>query len=303
MRIVGLLFGAVACLPIGSNSRSCAWGDHPAAQCDDDAYTWNGAYPECARFQYADGTPIPCQGSVDADYCSFEGDAAGSKSPQPASYHVHVFMPNTDCRDCDEDFQKERSGFTFEGGMALRQELAEQLNKLSAQIRGRAMKDPIDAQRAGSDPSYNQCGDVYNIVAGAPANYHDEPCAFEVDAVTEVRGPFANPDTRQGYPNYSFFVPGDFWLPGLLARVKSWLQSVSDRYGAYDVLLHPNTGCEVRDHIEEKSIEWLGKAYPLNGAIFSCEALGCNQACPANVTRLEPPANCSWKSGVVSVIV
>jgi aromatic ring-cleaving dioxygenase len=65
---------------------------------------------------------------------------------------------------------------------------------------------------------------------------------------------------------------------------------VRSEYGAYDVLLHPNTGCEVRDHAEERSIDWLGSSYPLSIDVFSCNALGCNQACPST---LPPPANCS----------
>lgn len=59
-----------------------------------------------------------------------------------------------------------------------------------------------------------------------------------------------------------------------------------------DVLVHPNTGCEVRDHIEAASITWLGSPHPLLASVFSCRALGCNQACAAARRPLVPPAHC-----------
>merc|ERR1712159_623846 len=143
----------------------------------------------------------------------------------------------------------ERRGFNYSEAMTLRSELAHQLNKLTSQITGEPQRDPIDVERAGVDPSYNQCGSTYHIVAGAPANFHNEPCIFEVDDVKKG-GPFTDPKTGGGYPNFSFFIPSEFWLPGLLASVRQWLHSVSSKYGQYDVLIHPNTGCEVRDHAE-----------------------------------------------------
>merc|ERR1712224_31050 len=140
---------------------------------------------------------------------------------------------------------------------------------------GKELLDPINVTRAKMDPTYDQCIDIYNIAAGAPANFHNEPCIYEVDMVKE-RGPFTDPATGGGYPNFSFFIPGETWLPGLLQMVMDWLEK---NRGQYDVLIHPNTGCEVRDHMEEQSISWLGKSYPLLPRVFSCRALGCNQAC------------------------
>jgi hypothetical protein len=177
--------------------------------------------------------------------------------------------------------------------MQFRRDLSEQLNLITKRITGQLPRDPIDLEMAQSDPSYNQCEDTYNIVAGAPANFHSEPCIFEVDAVKE-QGPFTDPDTLKGYPNYSFFIPGDFWLPGLLHMLREWLLSTRRRYaGRYDILIHPNTGCEVRDHAEERSIEWMGKSHPLLVSAFSCNALGCNQACPRVGASPPAPANCS----------
>jgi hypothetical protein len=154
-------------------------------------------------------------------------------------------------------------------------------------IRGSPARDPIDTVRAAQDPSYNQCGDRYHIAAGAPANYHTEPCIFESDLVKE-RGPFTDPATGLGYPNYSFFLPGITWLPDLLVRLRTWLRHLANAYIEYDMLIHPNTGCEVRDHIEQRSFEWLGRALPLLPTVFSCRALGCNQACPGS----SPPQGC-----------
>lgn len=74
-----------------------------------------------------------------------------------------------------------------------------------------------------------------------------------------------------------------------------------ERWGAYNMLLHPNTGCEVRDHVEQRSIRWLGEPrLPLLPEVFSCRALGCNQACPDAGTGAPrpPPANCSWRQPI-----
>eukprot|EP00427_Karlodinium_veneficum_P007519 CAMPEP_0169093762 /NCGR_PEP_ID=MMETSP1015-20121227/17607_1 /TAXON_ID=342587 /ORGANISM="Karlodinium micrum, Strain CCMP2283" /LENGTH=201 /DNA_ID=CAMNT_0009154419 /DNA_START=136 /DNA_END=738 /DNA_ORIENTATION=+ len=127
--------------------------------------------------------------------------------------------------------------------------------RFTLRIKGKPPVDPINVERARWDLDYNQCGDAYNIVAGAPANFHDEPCIFEVDAVKKG-GPFTNPESKKGYPNYSFFIPGHFWMPGLYQMLKAWIETLASKYGKYDVLFHPNTGCEVRDHMEERSVEW-----------------------------------------------
>mmetsp|Transcript_90015 Transcript_90015/g.141046 ORF Transcript_90015/g.141046 Transcript_90015/m.141046 type:complete len:312 (+) Transcript_90015:77-1012(+) len=272
---------------------TCAWNSSKMdTTCANGDYTWQHAYPKCSLFQYDDRTPIPCQGRVHAEFCHYTGSYANSTPPRPASWHIHVFFPNPNCTNCSQAFTREHLGFTFEEAMLLRQEIAEQLNRFTLRIKGKPPVDPINVERARWDLDYNQCGDAYNIVAGAPANFHDEPCIFEVDAVKKG-GPFTNPESKKGYPNYSFFIPGHFWMPGLYQMLKAWIETLASKYGKYDVLFHPNTGCEVRDHMEERSVEWLGVKRSLFPDIFSCHSLGCNQACPANGTRLRPPADCS----------
>ena len=266
---------------------TCVWGDEDL-RCQEERY--KSIYPDCALYQYANLEPIPCVGLPNAGYCD------SSQYPTPpaaASWHVHIFLPNVNCTNCTDLFTKERANFTFDGGMRLRQEMASFLNSQAATLRGRPMRDPMDADRAQSDAKYCQCIDVYHLEAGAPANYHDEPCIYEVDAVKEL-GPFTDPESDLGYPNYSFFIPSDFWLPGLKDSLIDWLQRLRarGRYREYGVLVHPNTGCEARDHVDASSpdITWLGQVLPLQPAIFSCNALGCNQACPS---KAPPPANCS----------
>jgi hypothetical protein len=189
---------ALATAASGSLPATCVWnGSSREPQCETSAYRW--AYPECALFQYADLTPIPCQGLVHGDFCKYDGAYGNSTPPLPASWHVHVFFPNPRCTNCSLDFTSERRDFTYEGAMRMRRDLAEQLNLLNRLIKGSNPLDPIDLDRALNDPDYNQCGSSYNIVAGAPANYHTEPCIFEVDAVKKG-GPFTDPSTGSLQP-------------------------------------------------------------------------------------------------------
>ena len=282
-------------------SPNCAWlATSNDPRCSDPAYA--GPYPSCALYQSDDRSPIPCQGLVGAGYCEFTGPHANSTPPTPASWHVHLFFPNVNCTNCTSDYTSERPGFTYAGAMQLRGQLSSQLNAWTEALTGRPPRDPISAERAAADASYNQCGDTYRIVAGAPANYHPEPCIFEVDAYKRP-GPFTDPATRLGYPNYSFLLPGATWMPGLLALLEAWLLALGPAWGQYDVLLHPNTGCEVRDHVEPRSIRWLqGTPRALLPEVFSCRALGCNQACPEHGSQpLPAPANCSHGSARAGV--
>ena len=99
--------------------------------------------------------------------------------------------------------------------MLYRKMIAEKLNELSREGR-------IDVYRAARDPNYNQCGNEFFITAGAPANYRSLPCIFEVDA-TKKGGPFTDPSSGMGYPNYSFLLPGSAWMDGLVDSMRSWI--------------------------------------------------------------------------------
>ena len=203
---------------------TCAWGDsHALPTCTSANYA--GRYPRCALWQYASRQPIPCGGLVNAEDCVFYDGANATARPTPASWHVHVFFPNPACTNCSLSFSSERPGFTFDGSMAYRGLMAARLNALSTRITGHPPRAPIDAHRAGADPAYSACEDDYHIVAGAPANYHREACIFEVDAVKR-RGPFTDPKTGLGYPNWSFFLPGSVWMPNMVEELITWLRAV-----------------------------------------------------------------------------
>ena len=284
------------CAAVGATSAptgfNCVWdapdNDH---RCNEASY--GGIYPDCSVYQRGNGDPIACGGRLapQSEYCAFTGRFANSTPPMPASWHVHVFFPNPACDNCYPALRREDPpAFTRAGAMQLRGALASALNDFAG-----PGADTINVTRAAADPTYRQCLTDYQIAAGAPANFHARPCIYEVDE--EGGGPFVEPRTGEPYPNYSFFLPGPAWMPGLYARVKGWLRA---HRGAYPALLHPNTGCETRDHTEAASIEWLGGGaggYALDASIFSCGALGCNQACPSvRPTRPlpAPAANCSW---------
>jgi hypothetical protein len=182
---------------------NCAWenaGKEP--RCTAKTQSWEGRYPNCTLFQFANYTPIPCQGATKEDYCKFEGQYANSSRPQPASYHIHVFFPNKACSNCSAAFRNETKDYSYPGAMRLRGEIAHMLNTVASRIlslRNSTLIDPIDAIKAAQDPAHNRCGDVYKIVAGAPASFHAEPCIFEVDAVKEG-GPSPIPRRARGTP-------------------------------------------------------------------------------------------------------
>ena len=283
----------------------CIWNRSPGSNkndpvCSTAAYLNSSHYPECALFKYANGKPVPCAGlrTPTDKWCDFKQIQTNhslskiSQSPVPASWHIHVFFPNPSCPNCTTEYLHEHENFTYAGAMKYRAVISRKLNEIT-QIHGKGDVELINVTRAAEDPNYNQCTDDYNIVAGAPANYHSTPCIFEVDA-TKRHGPFTDPTSGLGYPNYSFLLPGTLWMPGLYQTMRAWLLTVRQQpeYLQYQVLLHPNTGCEVRDHVESASIEWMGEPHALLPSVFSCRALGCNQACPTHSSHVPPPGNC-----------
>ena len=92
--------------------------------------------------------------------------------------------------------------------------------------------------------------------AGDPAPLVNDLCAFEID--WEPAGPFP---TAQ----YSFFVPRA-WL----TKTTTWMV---EHRGNLDMLVHPNSGCEVEDHAQWGF--WSGTKWELDLSIFSCEYPGC----------------------------
>jgi aromatic ring-cleaving dioxygenase len=95
-----------------------------------------------------------------------------------------------------------------------------------------------------------------SMTAGDPSPQTAAMCAFEID--WDAAGPFL---TAQ----YSFFVPSP-----ILTAAQAW--AVRHR-GILDVLVHPNSGCEVEDHT--KWALWGGSKWELDTSIFSCEYPGC----------------------------
>lgn len=304
----------VTAVSISNNQQyedfDCIWNRGPDQGrndplCSNEAYLNGSHYPLCALFKYSNGKPVPCAGlqtsnRTDDNWCFFDtdqqrGQSSNTLRPNPGSWHIHVFFPNPACPNCSTEYLHERENFTYAGAMKYRAVISQKLNEMITYY-GRDNAGQIDVVRAAQDPNYDQCIDEFNIVAGAPANYHSSPCIYEVDA-TKRLGPFTDPASGLGYPNYSFLLPGNLWMPGLYDTMRTWLHTIrrDPQFLQYQILLHPNTGCEVRDHVEKASIEWMGKSQPLMPSVFSCRALGCNQACPKqklNRSHVRPPGHC-----------
>ena len=64
---------------------------------------------------------------------------------------------------------------------------------------------------------------------------------------------------------YAWHVPKD-----LYEVTTAWSKQNRDDL---DVMIHPNTGCEVEDHTEYAT--WAGKPWQIDPSIFSCEYPGC----------------------------
>ena len=98
----------------------------------------------------------------------------------------------------------------------------------------------------------NEC----TVEAGDTAPQQHTICYFTPD--TGPAGPFV---TAQ----YSFFVPRA-WL----TKTTTWMV---EHRGNLDMLVHPNSGCEVEDHAQWSF--WSGTKWELDLSIFSCEYPGC----------------------------
>lgn len=74
------------------------------------------------------------------------------------------------------------------------------------------------------------------------------------------------PDGPFPTAEYSFFIP-----PPDLPATMNFL--VQHRTGVLDILLHPNSGCEIYDHMEWAFFS--GQPWRLDDSAFTCQAPGC----------------------------
>ena len=86
-----------------------------------------------------------------------------------------------------------------------------------------------------------------------PAPHQQEMCLWEID--WEPAGPFNN-------AQFAIFIPTKD-----LQRAVEW--SAKNR-GSIDILVHPNTGCQVEDYSVWAS--WNGTPWQLDTTFFTCNA-------------------------------
>lgn len=94
------------------------------------------------------------------------------------------------------------------------------------------------------------------FAAGDPRPEQKSVCAYPTAWLPE--GPFP---TAQ----YSFFVPRSHY--------SETVQWVIQRRNGLDLLVHPNSGCEIQDHLHWAV--WGGNPWELNEAAFHCDSPGC----------------------------
>eukprot|EP00389_Voromonas_pontica_P001393 GDKH01002096.1.p1 GENE.GDKH01002096.1~~GDKH01002096.1.p1 ORF type:complete len:214 (-),score=29.97 GDKH01002096.1:328-969(-) len=79
--------------------------------------------------------------------------------------------------------------------------------------------------------------------------HQNASCFFYPDM--EAAGPFV-------VAQWSIYV-----VPKDIVRMSEW---ITKRRGSYDVLIHPNSGCNIRDHVHFPV--WSGKPWPIDATIF-----------------------------------
>ena len=114
----------------------------------------------------------------------------------------------------------------------------------------------MDFQRAFYTEFDLEDGKNCTVNAGDPGFDVTDICPFPVDWLPA--GPFT---TAQ----LSFFIPG-----GQIEKAIKW--TMQNR-GDLDILMHPNSGCEVEDHTIWAM--WGGNKWEIDASIFSCEYPGC----------------------------
>ena len=97
----------------------------------------------------------------------------------------------------------------------------------------------------------------FDLVPNCTDLFHNpQPCMFSPD--WEPAGPFT---TAQ----YSFWIP--------VEAIWKYVPFFMQRRGEYDVMVHPNSGCELEDHTLWPL--WGGRSWELDGSIFSYHCPGC----------------------------
>ena len=117
------------------------------------------------------------------------------------------------------------------------------------------VKLAMDFQRAFYD-KFNLNSTNCTMTAGDPSPHTKDICPFLT--TWGPRGPFLTAE-------FSFFIP--------LAHYEKTVAFSTQNRGVLDILVHPNSGCEVEDHTDWAL--WSGKPWEVNTSIFSCESPGC----------------------------
>lgn len=128
--------------------------------------------------------------------------------------------------------------------------------KGALELRTKFMKEFNLFRDTDTDNNNNNNEVRCTISGGNPAPEQLHVCAFGINL--QPRGPWL---TAQ----YSFFVPKEY-----LQRTSQW---ILQHRGIYDVMIHPNTGCETYDH--KKWATWAGTQWEIDDSIFSCDSPMC----------------------------
>ena len=119
-----------------------------------------------------------------------------------------------------------------------------------------SVKKAMDFQRAFYTEFDLEDGKNCTITEGDPGVGVTDICPFSTYWLPE--GPFLT-------AHIGFFIPG-----GQYEKTVKWtMQNRED----LDILVHPNSGCEVEDHTVWAM--WGGTPWELDTSIFSCEYPGC----------------------------
>mmetsp|Transcript_18704 Transcript_18704/g.66066 ORF Transcript_18704/g.66066 Transcript_18704/m.66066 type:complete len:187 (-) Transcript_18704:79-639(-) len=112
---------------------------------------------------------------------------------------------------------------------------------------------------AGAMAIREQFIDHFNLRNEKPCHglfHQGRMCMEEIDSVPA--GPFVTAEWSA------------FFLPENITQIYPW--AIQHR-GEYDILIHPNSGCEIEDHTIWAG--WLGKPWDIDTSAFSANCPGC----------------------------